>query len=190
MPLLEVTTAVPGSLQFPRGLTASKEALAGQTVKHRNPLPQLRTENFLAARGSTFTCNLTHHMAQPPRLEARQMSQLINEELEASSTRSSGVDDYFFALLPPSDLAAVIDLSRPPAGLLPQLKEMAPGEVGQAIAKFEQLRDKIGINLSRTRTAIISRERPRASSRFASRPLYWRIGMRIPFSSATSMARS
>lgn len=111
----------------------------------------------IAALILLFVC-----VAQQPKLEAGQRPQLTNDDLETRNARLSGVaaDDYSFALLPPSDLVAVVELSRLLAGLLPQLKEMAPGEVGQVIAKLEQLRDKTGIDLSHIERAVIGLKLP------------------------------
>ena len=73
----------------------------------------------------------------------------------ARATATPGAAEDLLALLPASDLIAVVDASRAFNELLPQLKAIAPGEIARATREIEEFTAKTGIDPAKIRTAVV-----------------------------------
>jgi len=92
--------------------------------------------------------------AQQPEAERKPAPQLTTDDVAPRGQAGVGVSGTL-ALLPPSDLIAVLDVGRILDALLPKLREMAPTEVAKMTKEMDEFTSKTGIDPFKIRTAVI-----------------------------------
>jgi len=92
--------------------------------------------------------------AQQPEAGRKPAPQLTTDDVAPRGQAGVGMGGPL-ALLPPSDLIAVLDVGRIFDTLLPKLREMAPGEVAKMTKELDEFTSKTGVDPLKIRTAVI-----------------------------------
>jgi hypothetical protein len=96
--------------------------------------------------------------------------QLTTDDIGASGRASAAPQTAMaasdtLALLPPSDVIAVVDVGRVFDSLLPRLREMAPSEIAKMTAALDEITRKTGVDLLQIKTAVIGIKIPEGSAK-------------------------